>query len=139
MPVPAGGHQVRLAREERRHLQHVRHLGDDLGLTGLVHVGGDGHAGLGLDALEDAHALVETGAAVRAVARAVGLVEGGLEDHGHVVSLRDALHPLRGRQCAVQALQHVQPGDQDQGGAVADRDVTNLHGTLYLPPCHRVE
>jgi hypothetical protein len=100
-------HQVGLARQESRQLQHVDDLRHRLALPGLVHVGDQGHAETRLHGLEDLQPFFQAGTAVAVDGAAVGLVEAGLEDVGDAELLGDGDVVLAGAQRQVERLQHV--------------------------------
>jgi hypothetical protein len=124
----ARGDQVGLAPEEGRHLEAIHHLGGHRGLARLVDVREDGEPRLGLHPGEHREAGVDAGAAVGVAAGAVRLVERGLEDEGQAVALRKVPECGRAVEGAFRRLEDVEPGDQRQGRAAADGDLTDAHG-----------
>ena len=120
---PAGDEQVGLPGEERGDLEDVDDLRRDGRLLGLVDVGQHRHAELVLHPLEDDQPVGQPRPAEAGVARAVGLVEAGLEDVRQPELVADAFHVPRDRQAQVGRLDHAGAGDDEQRGAVGLKDV----------------
>src|SRR5262249_28058211 len=124
-------HQVGLAREERRHLQKVAHLGHGRDLNRFVDVGGDRQPGAALDRLEGLHPLAQPRPAERLARGTVGLVERRLEHERQLQALRQVGDRLGDAQCQVVRLDDARAGDPQQRPAGTTNDVADADG-LYL-------
>ena len=120
--------EVGLARQEGRDLEQVDHLGDRPGLDRLMDVGGHGQAGLGLDALERPHPLLEARPAEARRGCPVGLVERGLEDQGDAAVAAELGQPGGDPQRHAAGLHHAGAGDQSQRASLAELHRADLHG-----------
>jgi hypothetical protein len=129
----AGCNQIGLAAEEGRDLQAVDHLGDQLGLSGLVDIGRDRELGLALHALEDPKAFVQACPSLGAMAGAVRLVEGGLEDHGEPVGVRDLAQLTGHLEGRVLGLDHIETRDEHERRAIPEGNISDAHATLPRP------
>ena len=107
-------HEVGLAAQERRDLQHVGDRGRRVDLRHLVDVGEDRDAVALAHRGEDLEALLHARAPVGAEARAVGLVVARLEDEGDAELGRDRLDPRRHLVGVGGALDHAGAGDQEE-------------------------
>ena len=111
-------------------------------LRRLVDVGQDRHAERGLDGRQDAQPFVEARAAERAPGRAVGLVEGGLEDERHAErasAISTSVRPGRAA-CASLSMTHG-PAMRTNGRSATDDDASELdgcHGGHYTEPGRRI-
>ena len=109
-----GDQQIRLARQERRDLQHVGDLRGRCTLIGQMHVGEHGQPRRGAHAIERGESLVQPGTAKRPGVRAVGLVEARLEDDAARDALREPREMLRDSQVEAVVLEHARARDEEQ-------------------------
>ena len=119
-----------MAAEKRRYLQDVDHLARRFRLPRLMNIGGKLQAVIGLHIGKHPQSLVDTWAAERAQARAVGLVETRLEDD---VGAEAAVY-VDQRLCygveKLGRLYYARPGYQPH--LVGPRAVVALHVVILL-------
>ena len=130
---PAGGgrrqQEIRLPAEEGRDLQHVAHLGDAPHLGGLMDVRQHGKAVVASHEGKEPEALLQAGAAGAGERRAVGLVEGSLEDDIELrMRVAQAGEDLRHRAADGLALEGAGPGDEQQPARVEEHGGTGAPG-----------
>ena len=106
---------VGLPAQEGRNLQHIADLSGRDRLLRKMHVGGHGQADDRPHAFEHRQPLVDAGAAKRAVARAVGLVERRLEDGLQPEVGRDGRDRLGDLEAQVLRLDHAGARNEQEG------------------------
>jgi hypothetical protein len=112
--------KVRLAAEKGGDLENVDRLGRDRALILLVHVGEHRKPGRLADLGEDRQRLLEADPARAPGARAVRLVEGGLEDEPGAEPAGDPGERARAFERMGPAFELARPGDDRQPAPVGD-------------------
>jgi hypothetical protein len=121
-------HQVGLAAEEGRDLEHVGHRRRLLHLLHLVYVGQDGHAETFAHAGQDLQAALHARPAVGADAGAVGLVVAGLEDERDAQLARDLHQASRHLGRMGGALDDAGAGDEEERLAATQAEPSERDG-----------
>ncbi|EJK90743.1 hypothetical protein UUU_23280 [Klebsiella pneumoniae subsp. pneumoniae DSM 30104 = JCM 1662 = NBRC 14940] len=134
-------HQVSLAREESRKLDHVHHVSYRLRLAGFMNVGDDFHAKGLLQLLENLHPFFQTRPTIGVDGGTVGFIKGGFEDVGNTKLLRNGDIMFADTHRQVARLQHVHPAEQHERQVVRYVDITNANHFLFhkfaLSGCNR--
>ena len=112
--------QIGLPHEESRKLNNFGNFGYGFGLRGLVQIGDDGHAVLGLHRFQHGQPLFHAGPAIAGDGGTIGFIPTGFEN------IRQVKLGTEGFQLSAYFLrqplifQHIQSGHDDQLLAIAD-------------------
>ena len=123
--------EIGLPAQKRRNLQHVRDLGDDGALRGVVNVGQDPETASGSHACEGRQTGGNAGATMRPVIRPVGLVETRLENDSPGYALRQPNQRVGHLQVQAVVFKHARAGNHEE---LVARKKRSAHGVSPRRP-----
>ena len=121
--------EVRLPAKKRRDLEKIDGLGNGLGLSHLVNIGGDWYPEALAHALKDGEPLLHARAAKGVEGSAIGFVERCLEDVGNAQVSSDGLDLLRHEERVLVVLDDARSGDESEAVRAADFERSDLDGS----------